>query len=157
VDEGKWDNGRDDDDEEDEDDICILPSSPHVINARRGGINARHHFHYPLPTLDVIMIFAHASLVLDCTQLEHNGGSTYKKTANVMTSGNGDVMTLPICTETGDNKANLLPGGAYRWHWIKGGCIGFWKIGEVGLSANLELRQKILRGNPQKRTFVFCA
>ncbi len=47
-------------------------------------------------------------------QLEQYGGSTYEKIAYIdIPRGDGEVMMSPICAETGDNKANLLPGGAY--------------------------------------------
>jgi hypothetical protein len=80
---GGWtrENGTTDDDEkDDEDDNAFCPPPPpRVIDACRGGVDTRHHFRRPLLMLDVIMIFAHASLVLDCMQLEHNGIALTKK------------------------------------------------------------------------------
>ena len=59
-----------------------------------------------------------------------------------------------------------MPGGAYWCIEVKGDALDFWKIGEaglsanlelpVGLSANLELRQKKLDSEPAKKKEFLC-
>ncbi len=98
--------------------------------------------------------------LLTCAQPELAGGKHLRKNCQChdLPWGNREVMTLPFSARTGSDQVNLLPGGAYWWHWIKGGCVGFWKNGEVGLPANPMLCQKKADSEPaQKKNFcVLC-